>query len=213
MEVTWTNCTVKLKELKPWDRNPRKTTGGQSNRINRSIKKYGIVEPVAIGPENEVYNGHQRLTLLLKTKGPDFEIDARRSSRALTEAERKELTILLHAGATGQWDWEELAGWDPGDLKEWGLDAESLQTWKDDVGNLTEILSASFDYSPNVLPEIDGKEYSEADVEKAKAALASQFGGQQVFVELTCPHCAVTYHVSAVDLEYEIRAALKAAAK
>lgn len=97
--ITWTNCKVKLIDLKPWDKNPRKSTKEQSERILESVNEFGQVDVLAIGPDNEVYNGHQRLGALLIKYGGGYEVDARRSSRKLTEEERKKLTILLHAGA------------------------------------------------------------------------------------------------------------------
>jgi len=72
--------------------------------------------------------------------GADYEVQALRSSRALTDEERRELVIAAHVGTTGQFNWDELANWDPGELQEWGLDGETLQDWKNGIAALLELL-------------------------------------------------------------------------
>lgn len=84
----WTPCTVTLGALKPWAANPRLSTKTQARRLLQSFDKFGQVESIAIGPDNEVYDGHQRLSALLTLHSPDYAIDARRSDRALTESLR-----------------------------------------------------------------------------------------------------------------------------
>jgi hypothetical protein len=127
--ITWTNTTVKLSQLTPWQRNPRRINAKEADRLAQSFDEFGQVETVAIGPDNEVYNGHQRLTVLLKKHGPNYEIEARQSSQALTEKQREKLTVYLHRGAAGEWDLDALAGWDAGELVEWGFDAEEVAGW------------------------------------------------------------------------------------
>jgi len=124
--LTWTNCKVKLGDLKPWDDNPRESTQEDADHILASFEEFNQVEVFAIGPGNEVYDGHQRLGVLLKKFGPKHEVDARRASRELTAKERKKLVVLLHEGATGRWNVKKLGSWDAGELKDWGLSAETL---------------------------------------------------------------------------------------
>lgn len=150
----WTPCTVTLGALKPWAQNPRLSTKAAAERILQSFAKFGQVESVAIGPDNEVYDGHQRLSALLTIHGPDYSIDARRSDRALTDDERRELVVNLHVGAVGSWDWQALAGWDGSQLQEWGMDGEALKTWNNDAMNLREMLTAEVpDFQPTSADE------------------------------------------------------------
>lgn len=97
--ITWANARRKLSDLIPWTRNPRQIKGDQVRRLQESLSEFGQVEPVCIGPGNELYNGHQRLKSWAKFG--DIEIDVRVSSRALTEKEHEKLTIFLHKGAVG----------------------------------------------------------------------------------------------------------------
>ena len=59
------------------------------------------METIAIGPGNEVYNGHQRLNVLASKYGKDYEVEVRVASRPLDEKEREKLTIYLAQGRGG----------------------------------------------------------------------------------------------------------------
>lgn len=123
--ITWTNERRKLSQLIPWPRNPRKIDRRQAERLQESLEQFGQVEITAIGPGNEVYNGHQRLKSWAQKFG-DITIDVRVSSRPLTEKEREKLTVILHRGAVGEWDFDELAKWEIPELMEWGFEADEL---------------------------------------------------------------------------------------
>lgn len=124
-KIEWANAKRKLSDLIPWPRNPRRIGDEQRKRLNTSLLEFAQVETIAIGPGNEVYNGHQRLTAWAEEYG-DIEVDVRVASRPLTEKEREKLTVYLHKGAAGEWDWEKLADFDVADLTEWGFDADDL---------------------------------------------------------------------------------------
>ena len=124
-QITWTNEKRTLRSLAPWDHNPRYIKDAQAERLLESFNEFGQVLPICIGPNNEVYDGHQRRNVIgaADEYGLDYEIDVRVASRELTERERQKLTVYLHKGAAGDWDWEELANWGiEGDLVEWGFD-------------------------------------------------------------------------------------------
>ena len=127
-DLTWTNETRKLSELVPWPRNPRQIREDQARRLGESLDEFGQVDIIAIGPENEVYNGHQRLNVWAAEHGPDFTVDVRVASRSLSEKEREKLTVFLHRGAAGEWDFDTLANeFDVPDLLEWGFTEHDLQ--------------------------------------------------------------------------------------
>jgi hypothetical protein len=120
--ITWTNERRKLADLIPWEHNPRTIKQKQAERLVDSVETFGQVETLAIGPQNELYNGHQRLSVLAGQYGMDYEVDVRVASRELTERERQQLTVYLHKGAAGDWDWEELANsFEFEDLTTWGF--------------------------------------------------------------------------------------------
>jgi len=125
--MEWTNVFRKLSDLQPWERNPRQINEKQAERLKESFEDFGQVETIAIGPESEVYNGHQRLNVLMAQHGGDYEIECRQSDRALSEKEREKLTVFLHKGAAGEWDWDVLANeFDLDDLLDWGFSEREL---------------------------------------------------------------------------------------
>jgi DNA modification methylase len=126
-KITWSNEKRKLSELVPWERNPRQITDKQAKRLEESFEQFGQVEIIAIGPENQIYNGHQRLKVLSQKYGADYEVDVRVASRALTEKEREKLTVYLHKGAAGDWDFDVLANeFELDDLLNWGFEPKEL---------------------------------------------------------------------------------------
>lgn len=131
-KLTWTNETRKLSDFIPWARNPRQIDDAQGKRLAQSWDEFGQVETLAIGPDDQLYDGHQRLKVLAEQHGPDYQVDVRVASRALTEKEREKLTVML-VKAAGDWDWDLLADWDEADLVEWGFDEGELQESIDDV--------------------------------------------------------------------------------
>ena len=149
MSISWTPCTVKLSDLRPWADNPRMSTKKQAQRLLDSWTRFGQVQAIAIGPDNEVYDGHQRLSALLTVHGNGYTVDARRCSRALSDEERRALVVTLHAGAVGSWDWDSLSGWDAGELQQWGFDGDTLTNWQKDVTALGAMLSAEAEQPPD----------------------------------------------------------------
>lgn len=141
--LSWKNVKVPIGKLKPWVHNPREITQSQSERLDSSFEEFGQVDLFAIGPDFEVYNGHQRLGVQLAKYGPKYVAECRQSNRPLTEQERRRLTLLLHAGATGNFNWDALKAWDAEELKLGGFDAGMLKTLKHDVNSLGNFLQSS----------------------------------------------------------------------
>ena len=141
-ETTWTATTITLSKLKPWERNPKRISKAHAARLLDLWERLGQFQTIAIGPAGEVYDGHQRLSVLKAKHGGGYVVQVLQASRPLTEAEREELTIAAHSGTTGSWDWDALAGWDVGNLTAWGLDEELLKDWNAGATALREMLAA-----------------------------------------------------------------------
>jgi hypothetical protein len=133
-KITWTNSTRKLSELIPWPRNPRQIKADQVKRLQESVEEFGQPEVIAIGPNNELYNGHQRLKAWGAKYGGDYEVEVRVASRPLTEKEREKLTVYLHKGAMGEWDFDLLSDFEVPDLLRWGFTEKELQVSGFDFG-------------------------------------------------------------------------------
>lgn len=98
MTIEWTNARRKLGELVPNPDNPRFIREANARRLAASVDEFGQPETIAIGPANELYNGHQRHAAWLERYGPDYEVDVRVASRPLTHDEWRKLVVILHDG-------------------------------------------------------------------------------------------------------------------
>lgn len=109
----------KLSELKPAPYNPRQSTKKQEEKLQASLKKFGVVEPVIYNKTTgHIVGGHFRVRELKKLGYKEVECVI----VELSEADEKELNIRLNAN-TGGWDFDELANnWNAEDLNEWGLE-------------------------------------------------------------------------------------------
>jgi ParB family chromosome partitioning protein len=125
-KLVWSNDKRRLGDLVPWPRNPRLVMQADAQALVESHEEFGQPETIAVGPDDDVYNGHQRLYTWLDKYGPDFEVAVRVSSRPLTEDERERLTLYLHEKATGEWNWDELVNWGD-DTLEWGFGRQKLE--------------------------------------------------------------------------------------
>ncbi len=125
----WTNEKRRLRDLIPWESNPRQIKKAEAARLVDSLDTFGQIETIAIDPANHILDGHQREKCwgAAKQYGPDFVVDVRVASRSLTEKEHQKLVVYLHRGSVGEWDWDMLANeFEQSDLLEWGFDAKEL---------------------------------------------------------------------------------------
>ena len=132
-DITWTNGTRKLSDLVPWAHNPKRMTKKQAEGLKLSIERFGFAVPFLISPNNDIYDGHQRQTLMnaMKEHGGNAEVDVRVSSRLLTDDERRELIIRLKQNQAG-WDFDMLPNlYDKEELLEWGFEPEELGMFDD----------------------------------------------------------------------------------
>ena len=129
-EFTWTPIKIKLGQIRQWKNNPRYSTKKDAANLVKSLKDFGQPEAFSVSPFDgnmvDLYNGHQRTLSWMASKGADFEVWAMQSNRPLTEREKEKLTIFLHTGAVGRWNWDALSDWSAADLREWGMDGEVL---------------------------------------------------------------------------------------
>lgn len=124
---------------KEWADNARMSTDSDTDGIDESWSSFGQVETIAIGPTGNLYNGHQRLIYLAKKFGKDYRVDVRRSSRELSEEEKHKLTLYLHAGATGRWNWNKLEKWPKEELIQYGMNKSFRNRLAQDFEKLQEI--------------------------------------------------------------------------
>ena len=105
--LEWRNEKRKVKELVPYEFNPRILTEEKKERLIKSIEKFNLAEVPAINTDNKIIAGHQRIKVLMLLERGDEVIDVRIPNRSLTEEEFKQYNITSNISA-GFWDTDVL---------------------------------------------------------------------------------------------------------
>ena len=132
--ITWTNDTRRLSDLVPWEHNPKRMSKKQADGLRLSIERFGFAVPFLVSPDGDIYDGHQRQTLMgaIREYGPSAVVDVRVSSRPLTNDERRELVVRLKQNQAG-WDFDMLPNlYEREELIEWGFEPEELGMFQDE---------------------------------------------------------------------------------
>lgn len=101
--LEWSTVKRKVKDLVPYEYNPRRLTEEKKERLRASLEKFNLAEIPAINTDNVIIAGHQRIVVLLEIGRGEEEIDVRIPSRKLTEEEFKQYNITSNV-QTGEWD-------------------------------------------------------------------------------------------------------------
>lgn len=144
-DLQWTPIKIRLGQIRPWQDNPRMSTKAQAQRLIKSERELGQIQTLAVSPFDgdfvDLYDGHQRCAAWMTVKEPSYEVQALQSNRPLTDDERRRVSVLLHT-ATGSWSWDALSSWSAADLREWGMNEDTLKGWNNDANNLREMITA-----------------------------------------------------------------------
>lgn len=126
-ELVWHTVKRKVSELIPYQKNPRKISKQEQERLLESIKKFNLADIPGIDIDETLVWGHQRMKVLILLGRGEEEIDVRIPNRKLTEEEFKELNIRSNIN-NGDWDADILAeNFDTQLLEDCGLeDVEKL---------------------------------------------------------------------------------------
>lgn len=105
--LEWHNEKRKVKDLVPYEYNPRKITEDKLEKLKASLEKFNLAEVPAINTDNIIIAGHQRIKVLMALDRGEELIDVRVPNRTLTEKEYKEYNIVSNV-STGYWDMDVL---------------------------------------------------------------------------------------------------------
>jgi len=166
-DLVWTPIKIRLGQIRPWEANPRMSTKAQAQRLIKSERELGQIQTLAVSPFDgdfvDLYDGHQRCAAWMTVKQPSYEVTALQSNRPLSEDERRKVSVLLHT-ATGSWSWDALSSWSVADLREWGMDSDTLKGWNNDALNLREMMGSEepIDYQKEWqgMPEFEQEDLS-----------------------------------------------------
>jgi len=130
--INWTTEKRKVRDLTPFEWNPRQLTAIQHKQLTDSLQKFGLADIPIVNPDNRLIGGHQRVRVMIELGLADEVIDVRVPSRPLTEIEFKELVVRLNKN-TGEWNYDVLANnFELDDLKAWGFNEAELGLGFDD---------------------------------------------------------------------------------
>lgn len=111
---------ILINELKPNPKNPRRITRAEINKLIRSIKEFGFVDPVIVNKHKDRYNiiigGHQRVEAAKKMKMKSVPV----TYVELDENKENLLNVALNE-ISGEWEDEKLFNL-LSELNEKGLD-------------------------------------------------------------------------------------------
>jgi hypothetical protein len=145
-DILWTNVTVRLGEIDPWQFNPRQSDKRARAELLSTLDEFGQPVPFILGPcadgRYPLYDGHQRYGTWMQKFGAAFEVDARVSSRPLSDDERRKYVIKFHASAVGGWNEDALSSWDADLIASWGVSSELVRGWEHDVKTFKELLQS-----------------------------------------------------------------------
>jgi DNA modification methylase len=124
-KLIWHNEKRRIKDLIPYELNPRVLSEEQAKQLKKSLEKFNLVEIPAVGTDNKILAGHQRVKIMLLLGRGDEEIDVRVPNRALTEDEFKEYNIRSNLNV-GDWNFDLLSNLDETFLSDIGFSSEEI---------------------------------------------------------------------------------------
>jgi|SRR6267142_4703152 len=134
--INWSIETKNIKDLKKYEKNPRKLTKEQFKQLKFSMDKYGLIDKPIINQDNTIIGGHQRIEVLKKIKSKSQMVDCWTPDVLLSEKEVEELCLRLNRNH-GEFDYEILANnFEVPDLIDYGFTIEELQ-----LGDIEDLAS------------------------------------------------------------------------
>jgi len=137
--IKWTERTVKVKDLKPYERNPRRISQDAFNRLKKSLTKNGYHQRIIASKDLRVVGGHQRIRALRELGIKEIAVLV--PNKVLTAEEFRRILIQDNL-PFGEWDFELLSAdfsieelTDFGMPEKWLDDGEEAEPEKDETGS------------------------------------------------------------------------------
>lgn len=122
--ITWTEQTWPIERVKGYQRNPRKITKEQFERLKSAIESVGFHHPIAVDIDGTIISGNQRYRALCELGHKEVRVSV--PSRQLTDKEFRQIVVQGNV-SNGIWDTEILsADNDIEELVAWGLSEDWL---------------------------------------------------------------------------------------
>lgn len=122
--IVWQEKTVKVSEIKPFERNPRRITEKEFTKLVDSLERLGQFSPGIVTHDMRMIGGHQRIRAFNALKWEEIRVSF--PNRDLTDDEFKEIVIKSNT-TSGTFDIDILASdFELPALMEWGIDEKLL---------------------------------------------------------------------------------------
>ena len=127
--IVWHIEKRKVKDLKPYEKNPRIITEIGLDHLKKSFDEIGFAQPININLDNTILSGHARVQQLLKENV--LEVDCYVPDRQLTPKQEEAVIIRMNKNVAGEWDFKMLReDFDFGDLEDYGFSETELEDIK-----------------------------------------------------------------------------------
>lgn len=128
-KLSWTTGVREVKDLFPWQENPRKISKQALEKLKKKITQNGFHSVIVIDTDNTILSGNQRKTAL--TELGVSTVNVMTPSRKLTDEERRKIGIESNIN-DGEWDFEKLKSFDFELLQFAGFDQKELVKFWDE---------------------------------------------------------------------------------
>lgn len=128
-KLSWTTGVREVKDLLPWQENPRKISKQALGKLKEKITQNGFHSVIVIDTDNTILSGNQRKVALVEL-GINT-VDVMIPSRKLSDAERRRIGIESNIN-DGEWDFEKLKSFDLELLQFAGFDEKELVKFWDE---------------------------------------------------------------------------------
>ena len=128
-KLSWTTGVREVKDLFPWNENPRKISKQALEKLKEKITRNGFHSVIVIDIDNTILSGNQRKIAL--TELGVSTVNVMIPSRKLTDEERRKIGIESNIN-DGEWDFEKLKSFDFELLQFAGFDQKELVKFWDE---------------------------------------------------------------------------------
>lgn len=147
-KLEWYTEKRKVKDLIPFEYNPRILTDERKEKLRRSLERFNLAEIPAINKDNIILAGHQRVKVMLELNMGEDVIDVRVPNRMLSETEMKEYNVTSNI-SVGFWDLDILdEAFADIDLLGLGLDVSAIDIPEPDLSRFQKEEEFEFDPEP-----------------------------------------------------------------
>ena len=147
--IKWHVEKRKVKDLKPYEKNPRIISELGLSHLKRSFDEIGFAQPININLDNTILSGHARVQQLLK-EGVE-EVDCYVPDRQLTPKQEEAVIIRMNKNVAGEWDFKMLRdefNWN--DLEDYGFIENELELDIDKDDKEDSEVKINFDFKLEV---------------------------------------------------------------